>query len=196
MPGPSNFSENDIVQLRKLITDTEAAGSVVKTAQGFEISPAALAKTPLEYRQMLQVAVARANCDTVAELAQSGVATAGIADVLAAVGQVAGQLGFASDMVNNVKIVIDQGTPSVSWSGVAVELPVPAASALAQIVGVDLNRLLAALIPVAPKAAVVLAVTGPAGAALKQWIASANRPKGVRIELLLWMVPWVSTIQS
>jgi hypothetical protein len=42
-------------------------------------------------------------------------------------------------------------------------------------------------------AAAVLAVTAPTGVALGSWIKAADKNSGVRLQLLMWIIPWVET---
>jgi len=57
----------------------------------------------------------------------------------------------------------------------------------------DINRILTLLIPFVPKAAVVLPFTLAAGNLLGGWVADKNKKDGVRLQLLLWVLPTVET---
>jgi hypothetical protein len=188
--------------LRQLIAMTDALHGVVLNEgqfgneRQFGIDSGAIGSLVTGPHQLLiAAAVARANCDP-ATLVERGSAIRGaaVSNIGNAIAQVAATLPGIAKVAQDLTDVFSGATPKASWWGVECKLTGSAAVAVCNLVGNDLNAFLAALVPVFPNAAILLAVTVPAGAALKVWIEAVqggDKSVGVTLELLLWVVPWV-----
>lgn len=207
MPGPSAFvtplvaasGENadalDLRQLRLAILMTDAACGVTKTSRGFEIDSTVLKSLPSHIRTMIAATVARANCDPLAAPEGMMVQGASLDSWARTIEELAKPLPVLSRLVPHVRQVIEKSETRVAWWGVVVDLPQEAAKVLGEVAGHDFNALLTLLVPVIPKAAAIVAITVPAGTALQSWINAANGPHGVRLELVCWILPWVSRLE-
>ncbi len=212
MPGPSvpyreivraqgvaseaAFEDGD--DLRRLRQMVDAVDGVTwnRAAKRYEIDPRLFEAVHPSYRPLIESAVARAGCDPLVIDAHTEVVRAQSGEDLGKkVEEALKALNETAEVVQRVRTLID-GTiaTKATWWGVQVDLKQDAASALAELVSKDLNMMLAAVSAYSPHVAPILAVTLPAGFLLKGWIEKANGPAGVRLELMFWILPYVSAL--
>jgi hypothetical protein len=187
--------------LRHLISLTDALGGVFLQGDHYVINPGVIEWFVVGPHQSLIIAaVARANCDPATRPERdSSIRGAGIDDVGKAIAEVGKSLPGIALVAKDLTAVMSEAKLRASWWGAEAELTGTAASALSSLVDKDINVLLAGLVPALPKAAVLLAITDRAGAALKTWIdivQGEDKSRGVTLELLLWAVPWVKSIDT
>jgi hypothetical protein len=201
--APSATAANalDVQRIRNVIERVDAAKGVADWNGRYAIDDRFVGTLPEGYQQMVAAAVARANTDPLVAANRTArpQAAAAAAPAAADWGQkiqdVGEKLGKTVDVINHVKTLFGGATAATSWWGVTVTLTHDAADALVALVRADVNAFLAVLVPFVPQAAAVLAVTTPAGLALGAWITAANTDKGVKVELLVWVVPWVEAVR-
>jgi hypothetical protein len=212
MPGPiapfkvlvqgAGDNPNDALrgqQLRLVITQADSIGAVDFSHDKYEIDPRSWPTLPDSYRPMIAAAVARANCDPIAiELRDPNVQGASAEEVAAqlaaALEKIADAVPAAREIYEDVKRIVLGSTPKAYWWGLQLNLTADATTSLEKVVDGHLTRVLVALVPFVPKVALILPVIVPAGKILKALIEQARQgdaSKGVRLELLFWVVPWV-----
>jgi hypothetical protein len=182
----------NVQQLRSVIAMVDGARGVAEVGQKYAVDEVVVSALPAGYHQMVAAAVARANNDPLVAAARTArPQAAGVADWGPKIQEWGEKLGKTVDVINHVKTLVAGAVPRAYWWGVTVDLDHAAAEALVALVKGDVNAFLAVLVPFVPQAAAVLAVTTPGGLALGAWISAANTAQGARLELLMWIVPWV-----
>jgi hypothetical protein len=178
-------------QLRLLVRMVDAVGGVRSHAGQFRIDAPVLELFDAGYRQLVSASVARANADPLtARGGQTRVTLASDQDVARAIAEMEARAKVAPDLIAHFRALLGGTSADTSWSGVTLRLTEPAARALSQILSRDLG-LLALLAPVLPHALAVLAIVNAAGSGLSTWIDATNGPRGIVVQLLFWVVPWV-----
>ena len=187
--------------LRQLISLTDAVGGVFLRGGRYGVNARVIEwYVDGTHQSLITAAVARANCDPATRPERnSSIRGAGIDDIGKVIAEMGHSLPGIALVAKDLTAVMSEAKLRASWWGAEAELTGTAANALSSLVDKENNVLLAGLVPAIPKAAVLLAITDRAGAALKTWIEvvqGEDESRGVTLELLLWAVPWVRSLDT
>jgi hypothetical protein len=191
----SSESVFDAERMLRIIEMVQGANGVRYVHGEYMADEAVLSNLDPTYRPMILAAVARANSDvTTGPAAVMPMArTMSASDIADKVKEVGEQLRIPLGVIVDIqKFVAGIESSRSEWWGLTLELTRESATALERVLGPHLTAILAVLAPVIPNTAVVLAIIAAAGQLLSTWISSSNGSNGVRIQLLLWVVPVIS----